>query len=821
MPIKPNQEFGEANTTPASPDYPNGAYKNETVPNVSQDGTPMTAKILNDKLGADEALYADVGITPTNVADTAQSSQKLDALRLLAGKTALRPVLIAQGLTGEYGYFSTGFTINDPNDVGVTDSGQVWRYVGSDPLPLVVAVGTVPSAPDYTQVTFNDLQGIVNLDEQSGLDKVYSRSFKIIADLRAATDSAGSTVDFTQMNGFKVDWRGYYAESDGGGNWGIVRVGDSTSLTDDGGSIFVIVNNAVNGVWVEANLSNKVNIKKFGARGNPFDDTQSLNNASRFIKSGGIFDFDGLMVRIVHDGINNNPFVTGGEPNRTSYCFLEKVDNVKFQNGGIYCDNLDMSTNSLVVVGMAGCKFPVFDNFHIIVQASGIPSYDANGYETFASLITLEHHEDQTLSQGLTIMPNCTFMINHPNGGNIGEGESNPVHDYSGKLVGIESRGNTDLGDDFIITDNDIQGVNFYNSTGRLIWMWHSKRNTVKNNKFYLCGRNDTEFCNYGIRVTHYGSDSDYDDNIFEECHITSAGILVSNNNSTRTPVNYSVNNNKARNCTRFDIGFNGGKNAVCNENQFDNVVASFGHIRFIQQTNSEWGQFQVRGNMGINVRVLNPSAEGTGFIYNSASNPMMLDIDSNEIDGCNARAAITMRFHPQNVRRNKIKNCTDYGIYYGTGITGMNIKDNEIEDCPNNYGIGGFTDSQGVYKNNDIKRCFKGLRAGNGSEVYGGRIEDCTETHLEARNSKVRGVNIEDGSNTSSSQTALLTTGGSIPLIEGVNIINNGAFERGINSQIPALVANCGVFGSYAVGAITGASITKLNNYDETGAII
>ena len=165
MPIKPSQEFGEANTTPASPDYPNGAYKNETVPNVSQDGTPMTAKILNDKLGADEALYADVGITPTNVADTAQSSQKLDALRLLAGKTALRPVLIAQGLTGEYGYFSTGFTINDLNDVGVTDSGQTWRYVGSDPLPLVVAAGTVPSAPDWGAVRFDQYARTMTLAE--------------------------------------------------------------------------------------------------------------------------------------------------------------------------------------------------------------------------------------------------------------------------------------------------------------------------------------------------------------------------------------------------------------------------------------------------------------------------------------------------------------------------------------------------------------------------------------------------------------------------------------------------------------------------------
>lgn len=724
------------------------------------------------------------------------SDANVDNDQIVSNTNVIKSILVSEGLSGDYGYFADGFTINDPLDVGIDANYQFWQYVGAETLPYDVPPLTNPSSGDWELVKFN------------------IKPFDTVSDLRAY-DYSGLTQDTL------ISWEGYYQKGDGGGNKGLLKRGDSTSLVDDGGSIFVIVSDAINGVWIEADIGNEVNIKKFGARGNPFDDTIVLSNASKFVNSGGVFDFAGLTVRIIHDGFNNNPFVTGGEPNRTSYCFLEKIDNVKFQNGGMYCGDLDMATNSLVVIGMAGCKFPVFDNFHIIVQASGIPSYDDNGYETFASLITLEHHEDGTLSQGLTIRPNCTFMINHPNGGSIGAKESNPVHDYSGKLVGIEARGNTTLGDDFIITDNDIQGVNFYNSTGRLIWMWHSKRNTVKNNKFYLCGKNDNEFCNYGIRVTHYGSDSDYDDNIFEECHMTSAGILVSNNNSLRTPVNYSVNNNKAKDCTRFDIGFNGGKNAKCNENQFNNVVASFAHIRFIEQTNSEWGQFQVKGNMGNNVSVINPSAEGTGFIYNSANNPLMLDIDDNVIGGCDARAAITIRFHPQNIRRNKIKNCTDYGVYYGTGITGMNIKDNEVEDCPNNYGIGGFADSQGVYKNNSVKRCFKGLRAGNNSEVYGGKIEDCAGTHLEVRNSKVRGVNIEDGPNTSSSQTALLTAGGSIPLIEGVNIINNGAFERGINSQIPALVVNCGVFGTYAVGPITGASITKLNNYDETGAII
>ena len=714
--------------------------------------------------------------------------------------------------------FATGGTLTSNNQTVSDAIGNEWIYTLEIPEGgYIVTAGTTPTDPPYKQVSYNQASNIS--DSQGSNVQSYINNnltpFKTVADMLA--------YDYTEIPAdSRIEWQGYYTQSDGGGNLGVLKKGDSTSLIDDGGSVFIIVNDVVNGVWIETNkATSKIEVKKFGIKGYPNDDTAQLRNLSKYVASGNVVDFNGLTVRIVHDGNNSNPFKTGGEPNRTSYCFIEKANHVKFQNGVLICDNLDMTENSLVAIGFAGCKNPEFDNFHMIVQASGIPSYDANGYETFASLITMEHHEDGTLSRGLTVKPNCSFKINHPNGGSIGAQESNPVHNYSGKLVGIEARGNTSLGDDFIITDTNITGAYFFECTARTIWVWHSERNTIDKNKFYRCGLNDTEFCNYGIRVTHYGSNSSYDGNMFEKCHMTSAGILVSNNNSPRTPVNYSVNGNKAKNCTRFDIGFNAGVNAECNFNQFKDVIASFAHIRFIEQANSEWGEFQVKGNMGNNVSVLNPATEGTGFIYNSANNPLMLDIDNITVDGCDARAAITLRFHPQKVKRSKIKNCTDYGIYYGTGIVGMEFDDNEIEDCPNDWGIGGFSDSQAIYNRNKIKRCFKGLRAGNGSEVYGGKIEDCTETHLEIRNSIAKGVSIEDGPNTSSLQTALLVQGAGSELIAECLIRNNGAFARGIDSQIPSLIVNNGVFGSYSTGAINGSSVTKLNNYNESGAII
>lgn len=67
-----------------------------------------------------------------------------------------RSLLIAQGLSGNYGFFEEGFTYNEVGDVGVDAEGAMWTYEGGGSLPVNVAEGTVPSEPEYTQVAFND-----------------------------------------------------------------------------------------------------------------------------------------------------------------------------------------------------------------------------------------------------------------------------------------------------------------------------------------------------------------------------------------------------------------------------------------------------------------------------------------------------------------------------------------------------------------------------------------------------------------------------------------------------------------------------------------
>ena len=63
------------------------------------------------------------------------------------------------------------------------------------------------------------------------------------------------------VEGTRIEWQGYYNQSDGGSNWGVLKFGAHTS---DGGSIFSIDSNT----YVEANFKNTLPTpRKFGAVG--------------------------------------------------------------------------------------------------------------------------------------------------------------------------------------------------------------------------------------------------------------------------------------------------------------------------------------------------------------------------------------------------------------------------------------------------------------------------------------------------------------------------------------------------------------------------
>lgn len=74
---------------PADPSYPDGSVKNETVPNSSNDGTPLDELWGNDIEGLKQAVLRSSGIAANDVPDTALTSQVLQGLMEIASGRAI------------------------------------------------------------------------------------------------------------------------------------------------------------------------------------------------------------------------------------------------------------------------------------------------------------------------------------------------------------------------------------------------------------------------------------------------------------------------------------------------------------------------------------------------------------------------------------------------------------------------------------------------------------------------------------------------------------------------------------------------------------
>lgn len=153
------------------------------------------------------------------------------ATKILA-REALRRSYAEAGYNLVDGSFEAGGTLTNANDVLLHEStGRA--FSGS--------AGSVVAGTDHTTGGFVDRSNAI------------SKTYRTVSDMIAA----GSQ----HVAGQVVRWLGYYEESDGGSNWGIVKSGVHVA---DGGSIFSISPT----LYVEANLKGKrVNVRKFGARG--------------------------------------------------------------------------------------------------------------------------------------------------------------------------------------------------------------------------------------------------------------------------------------------------------------------------------------------------------------------------------------------------------------------------------------------------------------------------------------------------------------------------------------------------------------------------
>lgn len=143
---------------------------------------PVTVSAGTDP-SAFPSLYAQRGYNDHNSlanrtdedAHPSSSITNGDALTAQDTHDATKALLIAQGFSGNYGFFEKGFTYNESGDVAIDLDGNIWTYNGA--LPFVVNAGTVPSEPGYSKYITAKTFNLWYQDEQAMKEMIVSEDY--------------------------------------------------------------------------------------------------------------------------------------------------------------------------------------------------------------------------------------------------------------------------------------------------------------------------------------------------------------------------------------------------------------------------------------------------------------------------------------------------------------------------------------------------------------------------------------------------------------------------------------------------------------------
>lgn len=217
---------------PATPDYPFGSIKNESVPGA-KDGTPLDADWGNDMAGFDAALLVEAGISPNNQPDKAGSSQRLQALNKVfcrkdefqfvtpemygliegvdAGNTAKAIAMISAGKQIMWGSKSYGFTspilITNPVSIDWDSAGCTLYAAFGGHESKFISIAVLPKKHVITGTMTIDASSVANeaFRLYNSLTATYPANYaSIVADnltvknskriSAAAGDAAGWTI---------------------------------------------------------------------------------------------------------------------------------------------------------------------------------------------------------------------------------------------------------------------------------------------------------------------------------------------------------------------------------------------------------------------------------------------------------------------------------------------------------------------------------------------------------------------------------------------------------------------------------------------------
>ena len=137
---------------------------------------------------------------------------------------------------------------------------------------ILSEAGITPSGTPDKVGTSQYLEGIKKISSEDIInDLSQTYTFKTVGLMQS------SLIEFPI--GKKIFWQGYYVESDGGSNWGIVQAGVGIG---DGGSEFALAD----GKHASANLKSRVSVKKFGAVADGIsDDTLRIQGVIDYCES--------------------------------------------------------------------------------------------------------------------------------------------------------------------------------------------------------------------------------------------------------------------------------------------------------------------------------------------------------------------------------------------------------------------------------------------------------------------------------------------------------------------------------------------------------
>lgn len=231
-------------------------------------GTPLRATWLNDIFGFQQSLLSEANITPNGTPDEVGSSQYLDAVKHVARQPLNLKVFQSptDGLTQISTRTANAGEVYEVRKV--SDDSLATIYIDKGGLNPITQNGTSNVSGSDGVVEFFVADGDYYVEVNGVKSGLLASRLEPFLTVEAMTAASYLT---KYVEGTRVEWQGYYEQSDGGSNWGVLKFG---AHTEDGGSIFSIDANT----YVEANLKGGTSLAKFGAMGNG-DETLKIQAA--------------------------------------------------------------------------------------------------------------------------------------------------------------------------------------------------------------------------------------------------------------------------------------------------------------------------------------------------------------------------------------------------------------------------------------------------------------------------------------------------------------------------------------------------------------